>query len=127
MARFCTVFLSLLVLIGCVSTGTVGIITKSGAHPSDLLSAPHPYKEVGPASARACRYFALAIVPFGNSTLSTAVDEALRTSNADALLNASISSSLYGFFPYYNVFAFTCTSVEGTAIRFEPPTQQAGP
>jgi hypothetical protein len=55
------------------------------------------------------------------------VDEALRTSNADALLNASVSSSLYGFVPYYNVFAFTCTTVEGTAIRFELPTQQAAP
>ena len=127
MARLCAVLLSLLVLIGCVSTGTVGIITKSGANPSKLLSAPHPYKEVGPASAHACRYFALAIVPFGNSALSTAVDEALRVSNADALLNASVSSSLYGFVPYYNVFAFTCTTVEGTAIRFELPTQQAAP
>jgi len=120
-------FLGLLTLAGCVSTGSVGIITKSSANPSEILSVAHPYREIGPAYAHACRYFALAIIPFGDSALSTAVDEALKTSGGDALLNASVSSSLYGFIPYYNVFAFTCSSVKGTVIRFEPPPQEAAP
>jgi hypothetical protein len=53
--------------------------------------------------------------------MSTAVDEALEKSGGDALLNATVSSSLFGFIPYYNLFAFTCTSVKGTAIRFTAP------
>jgi hypothetical protein len=55
------------------------------------------------------------------------VDEALQASSADALLNATVSSSLYGFIPYYNLFAFTCSAVKGTAIRFEAPPQQVAP
>ena len=127
MVRCCSVLLCLLTLLGCVSTGSVGIITKSGANPAEVLGTPRPYKEVGQASARACRYFALAIVPWGDSALSTAVDEALQVSGADALLNATVSSSLYGFIPYYNVFAFTCSAVKGTAIRFEALPQQVAP
>jgi hypothetical protein len=50
----CAVLLFLLILPGCVSTGSVGIITKSGANPAELLGAPRPPKEVGQASARAC-------------------------------------------------------------------------
>ena len=119
--------LGLVALMACVSTGTVGIITKSSASPLELLAAARPYKELGPASASACRYFALALIPFGDSAISTAVDESLRVSGGDALLNASVSSSLYGFIPYYNIFAFTCSSVKGTAIRFEAPSQQTAP
>jgi len=33
---------------GCVSTGTLGIITKSGANPTELITGTHPYKELGP-------------------------------------------------------------------------------
>jgi len=46
------------------------------------------------------------------------VDEALTAVDADALINVVVSSSLFGFIPYYNLYAFTCTSVKGTAIRF---------
>ena len=60
----------------------------------------------------------LNVVPFGDSVVSTAVDEALKGVGGDALLNVSVSSSLFGFIPYYNVYAFSCTSVSGTAIRF---------
>jgi len=35
------------------------------------------------------------------------------------LLNVSVSSSLYGFIPIYNVFSYTCTNVKGIAIKFE--------
>src|SRR5208283_4561269 len=41
-------FLGLLTLAGCVSTGSVGIITKSSANPSEILSVAHPYREIGP-------------------------------------------------------------------------------
>lgn len=122
--RHSPVFLLLfLALPGCVSTGTVGVIAKSGADPLRLVSGEHPFVELGPAYARSCRFFVLSVVPFGDSTLSTAVEDALAVTGGDALLNASVSSSLFGFIPLYNLFAYTCTSVKGTAIRFESPAE----
>jgi hypothetical protein len=107
------------VLVGCTSTGTLGFVSKPGADPGSVLIHPHSYRELGPAEGRACRYFLLAIIPFGNSAFSTAVDNALRGSGGDALLNVTTTSSLYGFVPIYNVFSFTCTTVRGTAIELE--------
>ncbi len=121
----CAAFLAILAFAtGCVSTGTLGIISKSGANPTELITGTHPYKELGFASGSSCRYFALAIIPFGDASVSTAVDDALKPTGGDALLNASVSSSLFGFIPYYNIFAFTCTSVKGIAIRLEPPAPE---
>jgi hypothetical protein len=31
---------------------------------------------------------------------------------------ASVETSLYGFIPIYNLFANTCTTVRGVAIKF---------
>jgi len=108
-----------LALVGCASTGTLGLVSKPGADPGSVLIHPHSYTGLGPAEGRACRYFLLAIIPFGNSAFSTAVDSALRESGGDALLNVTTTSSLYGFIPIYNVFSFTCTTVQGTAIKLE--------
>jgi hypothetical protein len=110
----------LLVLTGCVSTGGVGMVAKSGANPSELLVRRHRIQELGPAQGRACRFFVVAIVPFGDSAFSTAVEQALAASGGDALLNVTTSTSLYGFVPIYNVLSFTCTAVRGTAIKIEP-------
>lgn len=115
------------VLSACVSTGTLGIVTRSGADPAELITGAHPYQEIGPAAAQACRYFALAVIPFGDAAFSTAVEKALSQSGGDALLNVSVSSSLFGFIPYYNIFSYTCTSVKGTAIRFEASREEARP
>lgn len=108
-----------LTLGGCVSTGNLGIVTPSGANPGALLAEAHPFTEIGPAQARVCRYFVIAIAPFGDSSFSTAVEEALKTSGGDALVNVTTSTSLYGFVPIYNILSFTCTAVRGTAVRFD--------
>jgi hypothetical protein len=84
-----------------------------------MLTKNHPYKELGPAEGQACRYFALAVIPWGNSDIQTAVDRALQPSEGDALVNVSTATSLYGFVPIYNVFSFTCTTVKGTAVKLE--------
>ena len=118
MRRALTSVLVLFVVTGCVSTGQVGILARSGANPAELISKANPYEEVGPTSGRACRHFVLNLIPFGDSAVSTAVDFALRAVGGDALLNVAVSSSLFGFIPYYNVYAFSCSSVKGTAIRF---------
>jgi hypothetical protein len=58
------------------------------------------------------------VVPWGNSDIQKAVDEALHTSGGDALVNVTTATSLYGIFPIYNLFSFTCTTVKGTAVKF---------
>jgi hypothetical protein len=108
-------------LMGCASTGNVGMITKSMGNPGSLPTNSQPYKEIGPAKGEACRYILLGIIPWGDSTATTAVNNALQTSGGDALINLSVTSSLYTFIPIYNVFCYTCTSVEGISIKFESP------
>jgi hypothetical protein len=99
--------------------GSLGLITKSSVDPVNLVKKSHLVRELGPAEGQACRYFALAVVPWGNSDIQAAVDRALEPSAGDALVNVSTSTSLYGFVPIYNVFSFTCTKVKGTAVKFE--------
>ena len=111
----------ILLFASCTSTGNLGMVSKSVAEPGSLLTSSQQYKVIGPAKGKACRYFLLGIIPWGDSTLKTAVDKALAESGGDALINLSVSSSLYGFVPIYNVFCFTCTSVDGIAIKFETP------
>ncbi len=106
-------------LVGCSTTGTLGIVTKSSADPASLLKNSQGFEELGPAEGQACRHFILAIIPFGQSDMAKAVDKALETNGGDALLNVSAESSLYGFIPIYNVYTFTCTTVKGTAIKFK--------
>ncbi len=112
----------MLLIASCTSTGNLGMVSRSTADPGSLLTSPQPYKVIGPAKGKACRYFLLGIIPWGDSTLKTAVDKALAESGGDALINLSVSSSLYGFVPIYNVFCFTCTTVEGIAIEYETST-----
>jgi hypothetical protein len=111
--------LGLLSLAGCVSVGSLGVITKSSVDPASVLKTGHSVKELGPAEGEACRYFLIAVIPWGNSDVQTAVDKALAPSGGDALVNVTTSSSLYGFVPVYNVLSFTCTSVKGTAVKLE--------
>lgn len=111
--------LAVILLSGCTSVGTLGIVAKSTGDPGALLKNPQPYKELGAAQGTACRFFLAGVAPWGDATLSTAVENALANVGGDALINVSVSNSLYGFVPIYNVFAYTCTDVKGIAIKFE--------
>src|SRR3984957_18452318 len=111
--------LGLLALASCTSVGSLGVITKSSVDPASVIGKSRTFKDLGPAEGQACRYFALAVIPWGNSDIQTAVDRALAPSEGDALVNVSTATSLYGFVPIYNVFSFTCTTVKGTAVKLE--------
>jgi hypothetical protein len=111
--------LGLLSVAGCVSVGSLGLITKSSIDPASVLKTGHSVKDLGPAEGQACRYFIIAVVPWGNSDIQTAVDKALAPTGGDALVNVTTSTSLYGFVPVYNVLSFTCTTVKGTAVKLE--------
>lgn len=113
-------------LVGCSSVDNVGLITGARGDPGSLLTNNQSYTELGPVNGKACRYFLLGIIPWGDSTPSKAMENALASSEGDAvegdaLINASIETSLYGFIPLYQVFSFTCTTVKGVAIKFDPP------
>ncbi|MBI5316988.1 MAG: hypothetical protein HZB34_13570 [Nitrospirae bacterium] len=104
---------------GCSSSGTLGIVTKSTADPASLLRTGRAFTELGPVKAEVCRHFVLAIIPWGKSDFGAAVDKALVERGGDALLNVTVETSLYGFIPVYNVYSFTCTTVQGIAVKFE--------
>ena len=103
---------------GCTSVGTVGLMTKSGASPVDLVRGGK-YEELGPAEATSCRWLLIGVIPYGNADPGHVMEQALASTGGDALLNVSTANSLYGFVPIYNVFSITCTTVKGTAIRFQ--------
>jgi hypothetical protein len=121
MTRILVVVLLVAFAAGCSSTGTMGIAAKSMADPGGMLKAGRGYTEIGPTYGRSCRFIAIGIIPFGNGTLTSAVDEALAGNGGDALLNVSVTNELYSLLPIYNVFCWTCTSVNGIAIKFDPP------
>lgn len=104
---------------GCSSSGTLGIVTKSTADPASLLRSGRAFTELGPVKAQVCRHFVLAIIPWGEADFGTAVDKALIERGGDALLNVTVETSLYGFIPVYNVYSFTCTTVQGVAVKFD--------
>ena len=118
-----TLFLSFalmtMAIAGCSSSGTLGIVTRSTADAGGLLKSGRGFQDLGPAEGSACRHFVLAIIPWGDSTFSTAVDKALQQKGGDALINVTVTSSLYGFIPIYNVYSFTCTEVKGVAVKFQ--------
>ena len=106
----------LLLLAGCWSSGSLSLVARDTVDPGSILKG-RAYQVIGPAEGRACRFFLLGLIPFGDSTFATAVEEALDETGGDALVNVTTTSSLYGFFPIYNVLGFTCTSVKGFAVR----------
>ncbi len=111
--------------LGCSSTSTHALLTRPIADPAGLIRNQNDIQDLGAVKGRACRYFILAILPLGNSSLGNAMENALAESGGDAIVNASVTSSLYGFIPYYNLLAFTCTTVQGVAIKITEHTQAA--
>jgi len=120
--RLSCMFVLFLMSVGCTSVGSLGIVTRPSANNAELLKSGVAFEELGPAEGKACRHFILAIIPFGDSTFSAAVEEALAQRGGDALLNVTVSSSLYGFIPIYNVYSLTCTAVQGIAVKFKSKT-----
>lgn len=107
----------LLAVSGCSTTSHMGVVSAPGSNPEAMLGNANDYERVGPVSGRACRFFALGVFPWGDSTPGAAVNKALSDSEADAVIDASATTSLYGFLPIYQVLSYTCTTVRGTGVR----------
>jgi hypothetical protein len=106
-----------LTMAGCTSFGTLGMVAKSTGDPGAILKNAQSYKELGPVEGTACRFAVLGLIPFGDATLSKAVDKALAKSGGDAIINVATSNSLYTIIPLYNIVIYTCTDVKGIAIK----------
>ena len=115
--RLALVGLLLAVLAGCSSTEQIGMLSRPTSDPGSLLKEQSSYSVIGPVEGKSCRYFLLNIIPWRDS--QTALEEALEKSGGDAIINASVETSLYGFVPIYNIFSFTCTTVRGIAIKYD--------
>lgn len=120
MRKYFLIGLAVLALGGCSTVGSLGIVARSSSDAASMLKNGRPFKEVGLAEGRACRYFLLGAIPFGDADVQTATDRALASiGGGDALLNVTTQNSLYGFIPVYNVWSQSCTTVKGMAIRFQ--------
>ena len=112
-----------LLAAGCTSTGTLGLLTNNETETDLGPHDSHLFHRVGsPIEGRACRHFILGVVPWGDSDLESAMRNAFQKNpelHADGLVHVATSTSLYNFFPLYNVYTLTCTTVRGTPIRFD--------
>jgi hypothetical protein len=108
-----------LALFGCSSSGTSGLVTKNSVDSATLLKAGASYKELGPVEATSCLNIGPLGVSWGDSDFSLVVDKALAEVGGDALVNVTTSSGSYGYLPIFTLHAWTCTTVQGIAIKFE--------
>ncbi|MDA8059160.1 MAG: hypothetical protein ACYCXP_05350 [Leptospirillum sp.] len=118
-----TSFLSMVFLSACTSTGSLGLISNSETETDLGPHDSHRFHRVGSEiTGTACRHFILGIIPWGDSDVETALRHALHAHpslKADGLVHVTTETSLYGFFPLYDVYTLTCTTVKGIPIRFD--------
>lgn len=121
---FAPLLLAAVVLGGCTTVGSLGIVSKSSIEAPQMMREGRPYTVIGPAQGSSCRYIILGVFPVGTGDVQTSTDLALKSvGGGDALLNVTTETSLYSFIPIYNVYAESCIVVKGTAIKFQsgPP------
>jgi len=108
---------------GCTSTGSIGLLSNSETEADLGPHDSHKFHRVGgQIEGTACRHFILGLVPWGDSDLETAMKDAFKKNpalHADGLVHVTTSTSLYNFFPLYNVYTLTCTTVRGIPVRFD--------
>lgn len=113
----------ILLMAGCTSTGNLGILSNSETEADLGPHDPHTFHRVGSEiSGEACRHFILGVLPIGRSDIESALKDALLKHpelKADGMVHISVQSTLYGFFPIYNVYTVTCTTIKGVPIRFD--------
>lgn len=114
--------ITLIALAACSTSGQLSMIAKRDVDATSLLKAGRAYQTLGPAEGKACHYLLL-FVPLGDSDISKAVDDALAPSGGDALLYVTTEKEYRTLpSPYFfllPIFERACTSVKGTAVRFQ--------
>ena len=120
-----------LMTAGCTSTGSIGLLSRSETEADLGPHDSHKFHRVGnQIEGTACRHFILGLIPWGDSDLETAMKNAFKKNpslHPDGLIHVTTSTSLYNFFPLYNVYTLTCTTVRGVPVRFDhSPTGKKG-
>ena len=105
--------------MACSTTATHGILTSPMADAMEVIEQEHSYFVIGPVEGRRCRYIFANVIPWGDSTPRAAMEVALEGTAGNALVNVSVTTSLYSFVPMLNVLALTCTTVDGIAVRID--------
>ena len=96
------------------------MMTKDSVNVSSLLHRGQAYEEYGLVKGRACHYHVL-FIPFGHSDISAALNDALGDSGSDALVGVT-TGKWYAGLPLpliQSLFDVICTTVTGTAIKFQ--------
>jgi hypothetical protein len=96
------------------------MIAKDSGNVQILLSRGQAYEEHGVVKGSACHYHVL-LIPFGRSDISVALDDALAESRSDALIGVT-TGKWYAGLPLpliRSLFDVSCTTVTGTAIKFQ--------
>lgn len=108
---------------GCTSTGAIGLLSSSETEADLGPHDSHKFHRVGSQiEGTACRHFILGLIPWGDSDVETAMKNAFKKNpslRADGLVHVTTATSLYNFFPLYNVYTLTCTTVRGVPVRFD--------
>jgi hypothetical protein len=98
------------------------MIAKDSANVPNLLHRGLVYEEHGLVKGSACHYHVLFFfIPFGHSDISAALDDALADSGSDALIGVT-TGKWYAGLPLpliRSLFDVSCTTVTGTAIKFQ--------
>ena len=96
------------------------MITKDSVNVSNLLHRGQAYGERGLVKGSACHYHIL-LIPFGRSDISVALADALAESGSDALIGVT-TGKWYAGLPLpliRSLFDVTCTTITGTAVKFQ--------
>ncbi len=116
-------FLAFFVMAGCTSTGSLGLVSTTETEADLGPHDSHRFHRVGgEIQGTACRHFILGLIPWGDSDVETALRHAIQAHpqlKADGLVHVTTETSLYGFFPLYDVYTLTCTTIRGIPVRFD--------
>jgi hypothetical protein len=104
--------------LACVSVGTLDLVTRPSGDPGRSLREQQPYTEVGQVTGQSCRVHVLGIFSAGDADLESAMEKVLLDTEADAIINVTVSTSHYDIVPIYNLVASTWSTVKGTAVHY---------
>ena len=106
-----------LILAGAVLAFTAGCIhSPGGIAPSTTPLAGRDYRVVGAASGTDSAVWLFGLLPLtGSNTTREALDDAMASKAADALIDVTVES----YFQFWFFFTRSVTAVHGKAIRFK--------
>ena len=111
-----TLFICATGISGCSTQGPLGMVAKSSVDPVSLLRSGRPHQELGPVQGSACHYSFGAAFGVGDSDISKAVEDALKGTEGDVLVDVTTTKSHIGLWPGLGLLERSCTTVEGTAV-----------